>query len=524
MSRKIAGSLLAILFIVIVVAPNILGGIAEKNFRAAAENPALADFFSVEVLSYERGWFSSEVEVSLSPAGFLKTYLETISDTIAAQRALIAGQNGTEGDDQVALPENPLLAIFPYQEKVTLLHGPYFLTGGPGVGMARLYERIDFVEFIKQKFASLDGDSADQPSTPPDIELTSGSATIGSMITVGFDGRISTAGEIPGGTLRLNNDNNVVQVEWAGGSSAMQIDLATGTIEAASAYGPITANVEGKGGSIGNFAMAPIAIDIQGEFRSIFSFIGETEFTWGGFAWHGEDGQVIRFSDLSSISSVVENAENPALTDGTSGLQFSEFAIEGEAQNFSVGPVQMEMTYRNFDMTAYGEMARTMMAFQPAPGKPGEIDPEAKAKLMEHANRFLEAGPVMEMPRLTVVSSQGNVEMDFLLQAAPGTTITENPADYIGNLRAEVSFAIDEDMVRSYLVVMSAAQAAALHPDSQVDAAQLEAATDQVLAGYANAGMLEKKDGRLLSDILFEDGKVYVRGQLVMDLMQQQIF
>jgi hypothetical protein len=169
-------------------------------------------------------------------------------------------------------------------------------------------------------------------------------------------------------------------------------------------------------------------------------------------------------------------------------------------------------------------MAQTMMAFQPVPGKPGEINPEAKAKFMEHTNRFLEAGPEMEMLRFSVVSSMGNAEMDFLLQAAPGTTITDNPADYIGNLRAEVSFAIDEKIVRAYLITMTTAQAAALHPDSPIDEAQIEAATDQVLAGYANAGMLEKKDDRLLSNILFEDGKVYVRGQQVLDLMQQQVF
>lgn len=526
MLRKSIWALIGALFIVLVIVPYFLGNAAEKQLRDLVAQPQLAEYVEIDVVSYDRGWFSSDVELSVAPAGFLKNYLDAVGNTIALGGNIDAEFRQLQGEsvDEVPPQENPLLAAFPISERISLQHGPVFFAGGPGIGLARVAQKYNFLEFINEFTENMAAfDKTGKASANLSLaKLIDGSATMQSWATIGFDGTITSRSEQTSGKIQIGNGERKAYIEIADGHGSSSIDLVDGYIESDFEMGPVVITGKGKNDEEVRVEISPFDFEIKGRYRTIWSFIGEIDMTWGGVSVSAPTGGSLDVAEISFDAMQVPGARNSELIDSTVVIRIAEikFVENMDAKAVEFGPIELELAYRNMDMAAYGEMV--VASFDVTSNiQPGaQPDPIAVQQMIEELNVWLAAGPEIEMSHFELTSSMGDIDSSFLMQVAPGTAISEKVADYIDGISGNFDFAIDESMMRTIARSAARKQFAALRPDNPPSEEELDAFTEQILANYSNVGMLSKAEGRYTSEVELKDGKVYIGGQMTMDLMQ----
>ena len=194
----------------VVLPSSYFGQETEQILRSRLENMPYG--YGMEVVEYERGWFSSTARIAWKPlAGFADDLPEGLMDSLAG------------GPDSNFPQLADLMARSLLSADLEIAHGPVFFAVSPGVGLFRMKGRVSLGSLV----AGAGPDSPD--SEDAYLEISAGS----------FSGRtVNMHAELPqfesaAGPVVLRLEDIRAESDWTGPDSTQSLQLTAGEFDLA---------------------------------------------------------------------------------------------------------------------------------------------------------------------------------------------------------------------------------------------------------------------------------------------------
>ena len=455
--------------VALAVAPYFIGTSVQENVNAAVNEINEQAVYSAEVLSYDKGWFSTKAEVKLA----------------IDFQALLNAQNVDQSE--MPLEENPSITA-----TLVAHHGPVYFGDGVGVG------RVHYTVFI-------DGDELREY-----VQWGGQQPIYTNEGVVGLLGNLSYEDVIPALSATSEEEGFTLLFSGYAGKAVPEGDKTFYTSSGES----LSINADAVSMKMSNLSM-DVTYDgsmmeaFKGElFESKVKALIETMEITGL-----EAGETVQLDNIALITdTAIDEGSNTANV-------YVEYAIEKvtgpelEASNMVLG-----VALNNLDVDfikAYQDFSNTSLMV------PSE---EVPAKMMEfiEANLLtqLKAEPELNITKLKATLPEGsfNAHANTKLvgiDALPGTM--EDVAYWVSHLLADAQVTADKAFAQSVASGYMMGQLMTTpHQAQNMTAEELEAAVEQqtpmILSTFAQQGLIKETETGYETKLELKDGKASVNG------------
>jgi len=456
--NKVAIAAAALLLIVLLALPGVVGSVTEASVRARVaeidENPSVA----AELKSYDRGWFRSTAHIELKAENV---------DQFAPAADL--------GDVFSALPI-----------MVEFAHGPVAVLDGVYFGWSTMVARPD-------------------TEAPGIAELTQ---SLNIPYLFRFRGRTPYAGgldfdaDAPPFTLPLEE----TALTFSGGTLAGNI--AGRKVEADAQIGAVD-----FAGETGTFAVQGVAASVDSELRSEYVMPGEVSFSIANMSITAPQSTTPMFetSNLRIRSGVDLDAASELLA---MRINYDVDSVRIESNQMTGGSVAISV--RNLDaaaVEAYGALATDAAA--------AGADPETiAAALVPHLERALRAGPSVTLDpirfRYDDEPFEGRVELTTNPERLPpaGTLSLDNPLLFLSLVNAKADLNMSKTLAGQLATLAARLQIAQTDPTippEQLDY-MAEGQSALMLAMLVGQRVLLEEGESYRTSFEFTDGSMTLNG------------
>ena len=450
------------------VAPYFIGTSVQENVNAAVNEINEQAVYSAEVLSYDKGWFSTKAEVKLA----------------IDFQALLNAQNVDQSE--MPLEENPSITA-----TLVAHHGPVYF--GDGVGLGRVHYTV-FVDGDElREYVQWDGQ---QP-----IYTNEG--------VVGLLGNLSYEDVIPALSATDEEEGFTLLFSGYAGKAVPEGDQTFYTSSGES----LSINADAVSMKMSNLSM-DVTYDgsmmeaFKGElFESKVKALIETMEITGL-----EAGETVQLDNIALITDTeIDEGSNTANV-------YVEYAIEKvTGPELEASDMVLGVALNNLDVDfikAYQDFSNTSLMI------PSE---EVPAKMMEfiEANLLtqLKAEPELNITKLKATLPEGsfNAHANTKLvgiDEMPGTM--EDVAYWITHLLADAQITADKAFAQSVASGYMMGQLMATPQAQNMTAEELEAAVEQqtpmILSTFAQQGLIKETETGYETKLELKDGKASVNG------------
>ena len=428
------------------------GQVAENTIRSRVANMPYG--YAMEVVDYQRGWFSSTARLEWRPLGHLSLPFNPEQDVPAA------------GDAADSLGLLMAYVAGPLAVDIEIAHGPVFFAVAPGVGLFSAHGRV----FGPRASSGEDAESSGGPGDYLDIFLSSFSGrTVHNRVE--FDQLNWTLGFL---MMRLSDGR--VEGEWSGPDKFQLQRASLRKMELRSGFDPEAVSVTAS--DLEASAEYP-----QGLQSGAILAASETRFSVGAFSLAGGDGETLmQMNGLSSQASASLGDDGLYFDSGQAGMDSLE--MMGRA----FGPV--EVTYRS---GGYGEAAMAklldamgpeifagpadappLVALPPPPAQPQPglsppamgVLPLLSADMREALSAFLADGPYAEIAATLTYADEPAVKLDMRQAIEPDRVPAGMDRASLPAILASLDYTLDieitkkaaEEVLGQFMLQMGAAQ------------------------------------------------------------------
>ncbi len=450
------------------VAPYFIGSSVEDNINAAVNELNEQAVYSAEVLSYDKGWFSTTAEIKLA----------------VDFQALVNAQNVDAAE--MPIEENPSVTA-----TLVAHHGPVYF--GDGVGLGRVHYTV-FIDGDKlREYVQWD---AQQP-----IYRNEG--------VVGLFGGLSYADVIP--ALSATNEEEGFTLLFSGykGEAAPDGDQTLYTSFGES----LSINADEFSMKLSNLSMD---VSYNGSMVEAFKgdlFESKVKALIENMEVTGlEAGETVKLENIALVT------DTEIDEDSNTANVYVEYAIDKvTGPDLEASDMVLGVALNNLDVDfikAYQDFSNTSLLV------PSE---EVPAKMMEfiEANLLtqLKAEPELNITKLKATLPEGsfNAYANTKLvgiDALPGTM--EDVAYWVTHLLADAQVTADKAFAQSVASGYMMGQLMATPQAQNMSAEELEAAVEQqtpmVLSTFAQQGLIKETENGYETKLVLKDGKASVNG------------
>ena len=450
------------------VAPYFIGTSVHENVNAAVNEINQQAVYSAEVLSYDKGWFSTTAEIKLA----------------FDFQALVNAQNVDPAD--IPMEENPSLTA-----TLVAHHGPVYF--GEGLGLGRVHYTVSIDGDELREYVQWDGQ---QP-----IYRNEG--------VVGLFGGLSYADVIPALSATAEEEGFTLLFSGYAGEAEPDGDQTL-----------YTSSGESLSISADEFSleMKNLSMDMSYDGDMVAAFKGDLFESQGKARIESieisniEPGAAVKIENLAFATDVKINEDN-----NTANI-YVEYAVDK-----AVGPeldatdMVLGVAINNLDIDfikAYQEFSNNSLLV------PSE---EVPAKMMEfiEANLLtqLKAEPEINITKLKATLPEGsfNAYANTKLvgiDALPGTL--EDAAYWVTHLLADAQITADKALAQSMASGYMMGQLMATPHAQNITAEEIQAAVEQqtpmMLSTFAQQGLIKETEKGYETKLELKDGKASVNG------------
>ncbi len=447
----------------VAAAPIFIGKQAEQGFReqlSRLNQPGAV----WQVERYDRGWLGAN----------------------AVSRLELEGEDG------------PIVMEFDH----TITHGPFATAG--------LYEMVSYPRFT--------GDTAEAANFyfPENNRISS-------HFKVKFDGSHTFDLEIPAYRGPVQGEE-AMQIDWSGlrGQLRGTEDHAEGELTEASFKLEAT---DPQGSIVMNGLHGRLSANRTGGL-----WYGDSEFGIRSFQLRDPGGE----SNIDLGEAGVKAYQRLEADGIMGGISFN--ARDLKAAGYNIGQAGYTLEFSRFDPAVFLEIQARSEALSKAQLSPEEMQLEAQKLMFEMLPQLLAKKPSMAIKDLVVETPEGRLEghldVNYVGEGMP------NPMAFVTAVKATGELTMPRAMFEQFtkesqreemasLLEMQAALTAPTEGEEAAEAeapapdleAELQAYADQQVEQLLALGVVTQEGEMLKSNALFEGGKVYVNGELMMDML-----
>lgn len=444
--KKLIG-LLLLLGAVVAGGPFVSGILVEQRYQELLAEDAFENTVTLQNESYERGWFSSTIV----------TQVEVTEPQVAAAYA----QYKTKADAAAGISSGDSRPMFRVESVIH--HGPAWLEGGFGMGLARVDSRLILDDNERAEMSSVfEGEAISMQTMvhfgrSAEAKINIAKATI----TKSASGETVIFHPISSSWLVMDLGNRIKgEITWSGmDASGGKVDL--------------------------HFSGAVIKTSME---RHADLWVGDL--SWDQDEWRfGELGKQVAFKGLHFDTDSGVNA-NGDLVEGLN-VNMTLQSADVAGQEYGPGVYRMSISNLPVDTLVKIQKAQDEMARASASDPTGRAAVAASRQILMMLPELFSRGPVIEISELKVATPQGEVRGNLkisLPETAPEMLL--NPQYLKQIIRADAELTVPA----AYFSAPQAAQAA---------------------YNFTQSGLIEQRDGMLHSSLHMADGQLTVNSKPV---------
>ena len=472
------GALLALLLIVFIGLPGLLGRQVDKRLFEIVDQEIFAQYFDLELIDFDPGWFRSKARLSAKPAGAMAAF------------------TGLRAD-----PRQPM--IF----DVELVHGPILFGDRIGFGLAR---------FVSTAELPMPEDIFDGPP---------GSFNLKTAMTLKLDGGtdlwVSSAARhytmVQRSAFRPEEIRTRFELDWGGFEARFSISGAADALSVSITLHDGLLEVTEKD------VKSPIrygTIHLEGDYEMWRGYpaFGSSSFSWEGLDIDIPDPQVdVKFvMERLLISGHTSRAGGTIASGGNLDLAGVSFK-GGPLDPLVINDAALEMLVTGIKEAVYGQLIELQgQAPLAMMGLVGSRDFERRSEAL--TKQVFRDGFEFAVPAFDLAMEQGAMHYDHIFKVPEGVIEDiEDPAsamaiDFVGN------FWIDRALAIWMSEYATAVQMSIFgrKPSPQ----ELREAAEQAIALWVLEGYLQENGDRLETKIMVKNGIFSVGRQVIEDFTQ----
>jgi uncharacterized protein YdgA (DUF945 family) len=463
--KKWLAVIVVLLLLILVLAPGGMGIIAQKRIKDLAQNWPANSPFSIKVLSYDRGWFSSTMQLDV-----------TVTNPA----------------------HNPPVHVFVNE---SIVHGPVIISlSSRFIGIGQAYAHGEFVvpedqqalfkQYIDQTnlvtnclFLHLFG-SVTVKLNVPEMTITNPADPQTKVIIEG----LSTVAKISPRAAHISSQSVMQSLTWQDAASTMIIDNLHG-------HSNLSKTVEGL-------------------------WLGDINLDLDGLAYNS--GSKTLFS-LKNAEYKSTSKEKDGLVSGNNHLSFESLTLQGS----TYGPAEVAVNVQNVNAEPLAQLKRLakVMQQQDGSGLAAQYTKRTERLVLKTIARGMQltVNPISMQTPNGEITGQLNISMPNLLDDASGKTI-KHPhvtiGQLIGGAQGSLQFSVPKVIVlnslQNTILDNMKAMSQMLGNDASKDASLTAAAQQRAsaqLQGWVAAGLLIENGTNYQFNAAYQQGKLLVNGK-----------
>lgn len=463
-----------------------LGGKVIEVFAAQVEIMTSSPFVSATISRTERGWFRSEIDLTVN-YGFEQ-------------------DNGKETLDS---PAPAILSMGPVTITYELDHGPIiFGPNGMELAVASIDHRLKIAEYLESlKFPDLDRNIID--SIPPDYNFHA-------WVKFTFDGTLYAEFDAVPLNIVLEPGGSPNLFKWGGLSGTINYNYETKRY-AANFDIPTMGFQSGNDVQEVDIHFDRFHIDMDVVLEGPMVWLGDINFAIGKFAvdTSNEKGVNAFSMDGLTVKSTSTSVQLGALINSTVEFRLDALTgLEKVTEGLAVGPIEWKMEFNNQPRDAYENYLNFMQSIN------AEQDPEELAKLFPKALKgYLTADPEFNITKGIINYGGGTASYTHKLAAKTAKHYPENAEEwfaatnYVGRVVADDVFA--RIVARQMLAEQLGAKMDSLTEE------EIEAGISNTIWQTTASGLVTKEGDQYQIDMAITDGILSISGTPIMDIRTQ---
>ena len=463
-----------------------LGGKVGEVIAAQVELMSSYPFGSATISRTERGWFSSEIDLTVK--------YEFEQD------------NGEETSDS---PAPAILNMGPVTFTYEISHGP--IISGPNgleLAVASIDHRLKIAKYLETlNIPNLDRNII--AAIPPDYDLHT-------WIKITFDGTLYTEFDAAPLNIVLESGGSSGVLQWGGLAGAMDYNFETRRYAANFDLPTMGFQTDNGVQEVGiHFDRFHIDMDVVLEGPMVW--LGDINFAIGKFAvdTSNEKGVNAFSMDGLTVKSTSTSVQLGALINSTVEFRLDALTgLEKVTEGLAIGPIEWNMEFNNQPRDAYENYLKFMQSIN------SEQDPEKLAKLFPKAVKgYLTADPEFNITKGIINYGGGAAMYTHKLAARTAEHYPENAEEWLAATKYVGSLAVDDVFARVVARQMLAEQLGA-KMDSLTEE-EIEAGISNTIWQTTASGLITKEGDEYHIDMAITDGILSISGTPILDIRTQ---